>query len=167
MLDAFDRTHAYSHFPASLKFDKIGSLREDSDGGFFVVAFADSSTAYPKARASAYNKLSKSKQGPFSSIQEFYDAMSDLNDLHISEDPESEDEEEKEVTEKENDVLQYRQLREMAPNFIVDAFCNGPFVINHDDLTARNILVSKSSIKIKLNRTDIFRSMLLSILREF
>ena len=74
--------------------------------------------------------------------------MSDLNDLHINEDPESEDEEE-EVTEKENDVLQYRQLREMAPNFIVDAFSNGPFVINHDDLTTRNILVSKLSTKIK------------------
>lgn len=166
MLDVLDRSHAYSHSLASLKFDKIGSLREDSDGGFSVVAFADSATGSSKARASAYNKLAKSKQGPFSSIPEFYDAMSDLNDLNVNEDPESEDEEEEE-TDRENRVLQNKQLREMAPHFIIDAFCNGPFVIHHDDLTTGNILVSKPSTKIKLKRTDIIRSMSISILREF
>jgi hypothetical protein len=138
---------AYPHFLASLKFDKIGTLREDPDGDFFVAEYSDMYTAYPEERASAYNKLRKNKKGPFSSISEFYDAMSDLNDLSVQEDPKSHDEEE---TDKELEVLQYKQLREMASNFIVDSFNNGPFVINHDDLTIQNILVSTSFFIIKL-----------------
>ncbi|KAI9824658.1 MAG: hypothetical protein M1826_007297 [Phylliscum demangeonii] len=125
---------------ATLKFDKIGTLREDADGRFFIAAFADTSTAYPKQRASAYSKLAKAKQGPFSSISDFYEAMSDLNDIFVDEDAESEDEEE--MTDKELARLQYQQLRGMAPKFILDDFQNGPFVINHDDLTGPNILVN-------------------------
>ncbi|MCJ1263046.1 hypothetical protein MMC22_002916 [Lobaria immixta] len=125
---------------ATLKFDKIGSLREDSKGGFFIAAFANTSTLYSERRASAYDKLFKDKQGPFSSVSDFYEAMSDLNDLYACEDPESEDEEEEE-TDKEIEVSQFKQLRGMAPTFIVHDFDNGPFVIHHDDLTLQNILV--------------------------
>ncbi|KAI9814083.1 MAG: hypothetical protein M1826_002328 [Phylliscum demangeonii] len=124
---------------ATLKFDKIGSLREASDGGFFIAAFADTSTGDPKERASAYSKLAKEKQGPFSSISAFYEAMSDLNDVFVKEDAESEDEEE--ATDKELVASQYQQLRGMAPKFILADYQNGPFVINHNDLTGQNILV--------------------------
>ena len=146
------RMTAYSCFLATLKFDKIGALREDSNGGFFVAAYSDSATAFPKERVSAYNKLTKHKQGPFSSISEFYEAMSDLNDLYANEEFKSwnEDEtngEDEDEIDKEVLALEYRQLRKMAPAFTVDAFQNGPFVINHDDLSPQNILVSASPTK--------------------
>ena len=66
---------------ASFKFDRIGSLREDSNGDFFVAPFVDSTgTAFPKHRVVIYNgKLDLSQRGPFHSTSEWYRAIAQIN----------------------------------------------------------------------------------------
>lgn len=51
---------------ASLKFEKLGFLREDSNGGFYIVPYVDSlATACSKHKAIIYEELDFSCQGPF------------------------------------------------------------------------------------------------------
>lgn len=118
---------------ASLTFESIGTLREDSQGNFFVGPYIDSTTAYPEARAAAYRTMDVKDHGPFSTITQFYDAISRLNIKFAESDPEEED--------RENTVIEYKMMRNMAPKFVIEAFDRGPFVINHSDLTIQNILV--------------------------
>ncbi|CRG89677.1 hypothetical protein PISL3812_06716 [Talaromyces islandicus] len=89
----------------SLKFDKIGCLREDSKGKFFVGAYYETNaTAYPQHKAYA------------------------LGDLE-------------EDGDREETVADYELLAELAGHFVIPEFKDGPFVINHNDLTIQNILV--------------------------
>ncbi|RJE25068.1 Phosphotransferase enzyme family [Aspergillus sclerotialis] len=119
---------------ASLKFSKIASLREDSDGNFFVGPYVDpAGTAYPEHRALAYETLSAHQKGPYSSISDWYKAMAVLNRRSALHDP---DEEDKDVA-----VAEYELLAELSDKVIVKEFETGPFVVNHNDLTIQNILV--------------------------
>ncbi|RJE18528.1 hypothetical protein PHISCL_09132 [Aspergillus sclerotialis] len=116
---------------------QLGTLREDSNGSFFVGPYVDSSgTAYPKQRAAAYKALSARYKGPFPSVSDWYDAMAELNRKFSLEDPEEEGD--RDVT-----VAEYELLAELSDKIIVDEFKSGPFVINHNDLTVQNILVDE------------------------
>ncbi|KAH8704834.1 hypothetical protein BGW36DRAFT_421425 [Talaromyces proteolyticus] len=120
---------------ASLKFDKIGSLRENPDGEFFVAPYTETNaTAYPQYKAIAYNKLSPQHKGPFSSVLEWYNAIAELNRKYALGDPDEEED-------RDETVADYELLAELAEHFVVPEFANGPFVINHNDLTIQNILV--------------------------
>jgi hypothetical protein len=121
---------------ATCTFDKIGSLRESPEGGFYLTAYVDAFIAYPEAKASAYHALMEEQRGPYSSVSQFYQAMADLNDHYVLLEPEIEPEE------KETDRAMYREVGQLAPAFIVPALDHGPFVISHDDLAPQNILVS-------------------------
>lgn len=123
---------------ASLTFDKIGSLREDSNGNFFVGPYIDSmATAYPKHKGAVYNGLDSCNKGPFTSVSDWYRAMALLNRKFALEDPE-EDEEDRAAT-----VGNYELLAEFADKIVIEEFDHGPFVINHNDLTVQNILVGR------------------------
>jgi hypothetical protein len=63
-------------------------------------------------------------------------AISRLNRKFAIEDPEEEGD-------RDESVAEYELLAEMAPKIVVKGFENGPFVINHNDLTLQNILVRK------------------------
>ena len=117
----------------------MGSLREDPNGNFFVGPYVDQNgTAYPKHRAAVYNTLSNCYKGPFSSVSDWYNAMAELNRKFALEDPEEEFD--RDVT-----VAEYELLAELSENIIIEKFQDGPFVINHNDLTVQNMLVRKHS----------------------
>jgi hypothetical protein len=121
--------------PASLKFDKIGCLREDPDGGFFVAPYTETNaTAFPQYKTITYNKLSPQQKGPFTSISGWYNSMAELNRKFALGDPEEED--------RDETVADYELLAELAEHFVIPEFEHGPFVLNHNDLTIQNILVS-------------------------
>lgn len=63
--------------------------------------------------------------------------MTELNRKFALEDPEEEDN-------REEIVADYELLAELLDNFVIKDLANGPFVINHNDLTVQNILVSVS-----------------------
>lgn len=121
-----------------MNFDKIGSLREDSNGDFFIGPYIDpNATAYPDYRAAAYNELSPGFKGPFTSISDWYNAMTELNRksaLNVLEDE----------GEKDEILADYEILAEFADVIAIEEFRNGPFVVNHNDLTIQNILVPSS-----------------------
>lgn len=120
---------------ASLKFSEIGSLREDLKGNFFVGSYVDpSGTAYPKHRAAVYEALNPRYKGPFSSVSDWYNAMAELNRNFALKDPDLEEE-------RDAMLADYELLAELSHKIIVEEFRNGPFVINHNDLTVQNILV--------------------------
>jgi len=78
---------------ASLTFDKIGSLREDSRGRFFVAEYVDpNTTAFPEERAMVFKNLESRYRGPFSTVSEFYHASCLLGKAHARTDPEGNDE---------------------------------------------------------------------------
>jgi len=115
-------------------FDKIGTLKRDSQGNFHVGPYVDpNGTAYPRVKASIYRSMDAKYHGPFCTISDFYRGMSQLNIRYALEDPEEED--------RDVAVAEYKLLQEMSPKFIIEAFDKGPFVINHNDLTIQNILV--------------------------
>jgi hypothetical protein len=115
--------------------DRIGSLREDSEGNFFVAEYVDPNwTAYPEERAAAYQKLDLRDRGPYPTISDFYAAISRLNRKYALEDPDDED--------KDETIAEYEVLAEMTSKMVIDEFENGPFVPLHNDLTTQNILVS-------------------------
>jgi hypothetical protein len=121
---------------ASLKFDKIGCLREDSNGNFFIGAYTEThATAYPQHKAVAYSQLDVHHQGPFSPATDWYSAMAELNRKYAVGDPEEE-------VDRDKTVADYELFAELADHFVIPEFKDGPFVINHNDLTVQNILVS-------------------------
>lgn len=118
-----------------MKFSKIGSLREDPKGNFFVGPYVDpSGTAYPKHRAAVYEALNPRYKGPFSSVSDWYNAMAELNRNFALKDPELE-------SDREATLADYELLAELSGKIVVEEYRNGPFVINHNDLTVQNILV--------------------------
>lgn len=120
---------------ASLRFDKIGSLREAPDGTLFVGPYTETNaTAYPKYKAVAYKKLEARYKGPFSSTSEWHQAMAELNRKVRIEDPEVEGD-------RAEIVAEYELLAELSDHFVIREFSQGPFVLNHNDLTLQNILV--------------------------
>ncbi|EEP81332.1 predicted protein [Uncinocarpus reesii 1704] len=119
---------------ASFKFSQIGSLREDPEGNFVVGPYIDpNSTAYPQHRATAYKSLDCLHKGPFSSVQEWYSAMAQLNRKASLDDLDEEDGDEV--------VADYEILASFTHKVLVKEYENGPFVLNHNDLTVQNILV--------------------------
>ena len=124
---------------ASLKFDKIGSLREDSRGSFFVTEYVDpNTTACSEEQVMAFKSLESRYRGPFSTVSDFYHASCLLGKAHARTDPEEEYPEET--------IEDLETLDKMIPKFQIDEYENGPFVLFHNDLTVQNILVSISSI---------------------
>lgn len=122
-------------FTASFKFDKIGSLGEDSDGEFFVGPYVDiMNTASQKQRTETFESLSPHHKGPFSSASGWYAGMLELNRKSAIDDPDEEED-------KDANVAQFEVLAELSADVIVEKFNEGPFVINHNDLTVQNILV--------------------------
>ncbi|KAM5443291.1 hypothetical protein MferCBS31731_001612 [Microsporum ferrugineum] len=122
---------------ASLKFDKIGSLREGPEGNFAIGPYIDpNSTACPQPRATAYSSLSDAHKGPFPSIHEWYEAMAQLNRRASLDSLESEED-------GDETVADYEILANLSNKIVVKEFDNGPFVINHNDLTVQNILVDE------------------------
>ena len=112
-------------------------MREDSEGNFYVGPYVDSNgTAYPRYKAEAYKSLGPENHGPFESTSDWYAAISQLNRQFTLEDPEEEGD-------RDESVAEYELLAEFAPKIVVEEYANGPFVINHNDLTLRNILVRK------------------------
>lgn len=132
------QSHNLTIIPASFKFDKIGSLGEDSNGNFFVGPYVDiMDTASQKQRTQTYQSPSPHHKGPFSSTSDWYAAMSELNRKSAIEDPDEEED-------KDVNVAQFELLAELSRDIIVEKFNDGPFVINHNDLTVQNILVRNS-----------------------
>jgi hypothetical protein len=83
-----------------------------------------------------YHSLEPSHlRGPFSSVSAWYNAMAELNRKFALGDPEEEGS-------KEETVVDYELLAELVDSFVIQDFASGPFVINHNDLTVQNILVS-------------------------
>lgn len=82
----------------------------------------------------AYKKLEARHKGPFSTTLEWYQAMAELNRTVGIEDPE-------EQGDRAEIVAEYELLAELAEHFVIREFSQGPFVLNHNDLTVQNILV--------------------------
>lgn len=121
-------------FLASLKFDKIGSLREDANGNFFVGPYNETNvTAHQQNKAVAYNQLEPHHQGPFSSIPDWYNAMAEFNRKYAVVAM---------VQNREELVADYELLAELADHFVIPEFKDGPFVIDHNNLSIDNIFVS-------------------------
>lgn len=130
-----------SNVVAALPFDKIGALCEGSDGNFFVGPYIDSTgTAFPKYKAEAYKSLKPQHRGPFTSTSAWYRGIARLNRKCVLGDPDPEMEDIRDKT-----IAEYELLAEFVPRIALKAFAKGPFVITHNDLTPRNILVSDSS----------------------
>ncbi|KAK2754782.1 hypothetical protein FQN54_006675 [Arachnomyces sp. PD_36] len=114
---------------------QLGSLREDSDGNFFVGPFVDSTgTAHPQCKAEMYQSLKPQHRGPYKSTSAWYRGMASLNRRYALVDPDEDDT-------RDETVAQYEILTELAPRIISKTFNKGPFVIHHNDLTTQNILV--------------------------
>ena len=78
---------------ASLKFDKIGSLREDPEGGFYIVPYVDlMATGSLKHKAVVYKGLESSSKDSFLSSSDWYKAIAHLNRKCALEDPEEAEE---------------------------------------------------------------------------
>lgn len=122
-----------------MKFSEIGSLREDLNGNSFVGPYVDpSGTAYPKHRAAVYKALSSRHKGPFTSVPDWSNVIAELKRKSALQDPEEE-------SDRDITVAEYEILAELSDNIIVEKFRSGTLVIDHIDLTARNILVSRKS----------------------
>lgn len=131
---------------AALKFDKIGSLQEDSNGDFFVGPYVDSNgTAYPKAKAEAYMSLESHHRGPFATTSDWYDAMALSQRNFVLADPEEES--------RDSSIAEYELLAEFAPKIVSAAYEKGPFVVNHNDLTPQNILVRGKMLSLRFRTT--------------
>ena len=114
---------------ASLTFDKIGSLREDSKGGFFVTEYVDpNTTSFSEERVMAFKSLESSYRGPFSTVSEFYHASCLLGKAHARTDPEEKS--------PEQAIEDFETLNKMIPKLRIDEYETGPFVLFHNDLTA-------------------------------
>lgn len=123
-----------------MKFSRIGSLKEDPSGNFFVAPYVDpTATAYPEHRAAVYETLSPRHKGPFLSVSDWYNAMTELNRESALQAPE-------EDSDIDINVAENELLAELSDNIIVEEFRKGPFVINHNDLTVQNILVRNHGI---------------------
>ena len=82
-----------------------------------------------------YSSLEPHHRGPFSSTLDWYHSMTELNRKFALGDPEEEGD-------REETVADYELLAELMDTFVIKNLANGPFVINHNDLTVQNILVS-------------------------
>lgn len=131
---------------ATLQFDKIGSINEDTDGNFFVGPYIDSyATAYPEYKVEVYKSLEPQQRGPFNSISSWYRSMGLLQRKFVLGDPEEEEES------RDASVAQCEVLAEFAPSIALRTFEKGPFVINHNDLSPQNILVSNSTFSFSIS----------------
>ncbi|RMZ78522.1 hypothetical protein DV737_g3799, partial [Chaetothyriales sp. CBS 132003] len=113
---------------ASLTFDKIGSLREDSRGGFLVTEYIDpNTTAFPEERARAFQNLDAKYRGPFSTVSEFYHARCVYGKAYAWIGPEEEN--------LDDTLEDFETLDAIIPKFQMDKYEHGPFVLFHDFLT--------------------------------
>ncbi|KAL9081413.1 MAG: hypothetical protein Q9157_000132, partial [Trypethelium eluteriae] len=119
---------------ASLTFDKIGSLRENSSGSFFVTEYVDpNTTAFPKERTAAFKSLEPKYRGPFSTVSDLYHASCLLGKAHVPIDPEK--------VCREETIEDFETLDKMRSRLRIAEYEYGPFVLFHNDLTVQNILV--------------------------
>ncbi|KAF8816734.1 hypothetical protein BYT27DRAFT_7237737 [Phlegmacium glaucopus] len=128
----FQQLAAFIMQLASLQFDKIGTLQEQpvGSGTFSIAEYFDSGIVYPEERGKIYE--ASSIKGPFSTVSEYHSALLSLNHNFALADPEDED----------GDYLRsVQQCRLLQPKLSLPQYENGPFVVNHDDLSSSNILV--------------------------
>ena len=104
---------------ASLTFDKIGSLREDSKGSFFVTEYVDpNTTASPEERAIAFKNLELRYRAPFSTVSKFYHSSCLLGMANARTDPKEESLEER--------IEDFETLDKMILKFRIDEYETGP-----------------------------------------
>lgn len=124
---------ADSNNVAAFKFDKIGSIREHpgvSSGPFYVNEYYDGGLSYPIRRAKVYEQCPS--QGPFNIVAEYHSSdLLDLNDRCAQED-------------KDDDgsyTTAVANCRFLHSTLSLPEYETSPFVLNHNDLSANNILV--------------------------
>lgn len=121
----------------TFKFDKIGSLRESQTepGTFEVAPLYDFYTTYPLARGQT-----QQNRGPFSSTSEYFNALSDLNirDALTNYSPKLE-----QGPPVDQEIARFHLIKKMIPAFTENPSNDGPFYLQHLDLTSENILVDE------------------------
>ena len=115
-----------------MQFDEIGTLQEQpvGSGTFSITEYLDSGIVYSEERGKIFE--ASSIKGPFSTVSEYHSALLSLNHNFALVNPEDED----------GDYLRsVRQCHLLQPKLSLQQYENGPFVVNHDDLSSSNILV--------------------------
>jgi hypothetical protein len=99
-------------------------------GTFIVAAYHDAGILFPQERGEIYE--ASPFKGPFSTVSEFHSVLLSLNHDYVLVN-----------TEDENGefLLSVGQCRLAQPKISLPQYENGPFVVNHDDLSSSNILV--------------------------
>ncbi|KAF8529619.1 hypothetical protein BU17DRAFT_36643 [Hysterangium stoloniferum] len=133
---------------ASHPFDKIGSIQERPlfSRNFVIEEYVTPTLVSSEARQRVWNALPLPLKGPYTRASSFYSAIMDFNEtvgLHYA----SADSDSKYLS-------SVRQCRQVADLLALPEFETGPFVIEHDDLSSANILVSQHVTMISLNRTQ-------------
>ncbi|KAF8523919.1 hypothetical protein BU17DRAFT_43392 [Hysterangium stoloniferum] len=132
---------------ASHPFDKIGSIQERPlfSRNFVVEEYVTPTLVSSEARQRVWNALPLSLKGPYTRASSFYSAIMDFNEtvgLHYA------------SAESDSGYLSsVRQCRRVADLLALPEFETGPFVIEHDDLSSANILVSQRVTVISLDRS--------------